>query len=201
MKKEIQNPEIERRFSKEEINALPLRHYEGEIVLVRTPAELRDATARLRTAELVGFDTETRPAFRKGQSYPPALVQLAGPDAVFIFQLKRLGFPKPLRDLLADPRLTKAGVACDRDIDELRALARFKPAAFIDLGSAAREAGLQNHGLRGMTAVLLGFRISKGARQSNWARTDLTEKQLRYAATDAWVGRRLFEEMSKRNLL
>ncbi len=141
---------------------------------------------------LLGFDTETRPAYKKGESYLPSLLQLACEDEVYIFQLKQLGLAKPLRDILADPAIIKAGVALDYDISELKKLSSFNVAGFTDLGNLAKKAGIKNHGLRGLAAVLLGFRISKGAQTSNWAKNVLTPQQIQYAATDAWVGRRLY---------
>jgi ribonuclease D len=62
----------------------------------------------------------------------------------------------------------------------------------MDLGNIAKKAGIKNHGLRGLAAVLLGLRISKGAQTTNWARDVLTRQQIQYAATDAWVGRKLY---------
>jgi ribonuclease D len=147
---------------------------------------------RLAGHTLLGFDTETRPAYKKGESYLPSLLQLACADEVFIFQLKHLGLARPLRGILADPAIIKAGVSLDYDIRELKKLSRFKAAGFADLGNLARKAGIKNHGLRGLAAVFLGFRIPKGAQTTNWARDVLTPQQIQYAATDAWVGRRLY---------
>ena len=180
------------RLSKEEISACPLVRWQGPIRLIRTPEEMTEAVQVLELENLLGFDTETRPSFRKGESYPPALLQLAGAREVFIFQLPRLGLPEPLRSILAAPGIVKAGVAPSHDLRELRKLAPFEPAGFVDLSRLAKQTGIKNHGLRGLTAVLLGCRIAKGARTSNWARDDLSAKQLDYAATDAWLGRELY---------
>ena len=100
--------------------------------------------------------------------------------------------PAPLREILANPKVVKAGVALAYDLQELHKLARFKPAGFVDLGTLAKKAEIKNHGLRGLAAVLLGFRIAKGAQTSNWARDVLAPAQIQYAATDAWVGRELY---------
>lgn len=185
-------PGFAQRMSKEEINTRPIRKWEGAVHLIRTPAELGRAVHALADEAVLGFDTETRPAYHKGESYPPSLLQLAGETAVYLFQLNRLGLPGPLRRILADPGVVKAGVALAYDLKELRRLSAFKPAGFVDLGGLAKEEGIQNHGLRGLAAVLLGFRIAKGAQTSNWARDALTPTQIQYAATDAWVGRELY---------
>jgi ribonuclease D len=184
-------------MSKDEINDCPIKRWTGRTSVVRTDDELAAAMSKLAGHTLLGFDTETRPAYRKGESYPPALLQLATDKEVFIFQLKHLGLAKPLRNVLADAAIIKAGVGLDYDIRELKKLAGFKPAGFMDLADIAKRAGIKNHGLRGLAAVLLGFRIAKGTKTSNWAKDVLTRQQVQYAATDAWVGRDLFLALEK----
>ena len=185
------------RMQKDEINERPIRRYEGKIHLVRSSSELPEAVSRLEKESILGFDTETRPAYRKGESYPPALLQLAGENEVFIFQLRFTGLPRPLLEILANPNIIKAGVSLNYDIRELRNLAQFEPGGFVDIGELAKKNGIQNHGLRGLAAVLLGFRISKSAKTTNWDRSELMQGQILYAATDAWVGRELYKEMQK----
>ncbi len=184
-------PGFDRRMSKDEINECPMERWTGPVSVIQTRDELTAAMGKLGGQTLLGFDTETRPAFKKGESYPPSLLQLGSDDEVFIFQLKHLGLTRPLREILADPAIIKAGVGLDYDIRELKKMSGFKAAGFADQGNLARKAGIRNHGLRGLAAVLLGFRISKGMQVSNWARNVLTPQQIQYAATDAWVGRRL----------
>jgi ribonuclease D len=185
-------PGFDRRMSKDEINGCPVARWTGPVSVVRTNGELDAAIRRLAGHTLLGFDTETRAAYTKGESYPPSLLQLATATEVFIFQFKHLGLAEPLRTVLADPDIVKTGVGLDYDVRELKKISRFKAAGFVDLGDRARKAGIKNHGLRGLAAVFLGFRISKGAQTSNWARDELTSKQIQYAATDAWVGRKLY---------
>ena len=153
---------------------------------------LAPALARLTSADLLGFDTETRPAFRKGQSFPPSLLQLATADEVFLFQLNRVGLPGALIKLLSDPDILKAGVGLDFDLKTLQELRPFQPRGFVDLARVARSKGIRNNGLRGLAAAVCGIRISKSARTTNWANDLLTPQQIRYAATDAWIGRELF---------
>lgn len=185
-------PGFDRRMSKDEINACPIVRWTGAVTVVRTRDELVTAMRKLSGRTPLGFDTETRPAYKKGESYPPSLLQLASDDEVFIFQLKHLGLAKPLHEILANPDIIKAGVSLDHDIHELKKLSHFKAAGFMDLGNLAKKAGIKNHSLRGLAAVLLSFRISKGAQTSNWAKDVLTPQQIQYAATDAWLGRRLY---------
>jgi ribonuclease D len=179
-------------ITKAEINELPMGRYEGPVCLVRTSEEAEQAVQALEKETLLGFDTETRPAFRKGESYLPSLLQLAGKHEVYLFQLKQTGFTNGLCALLANPAITKAGVSIKDDLNDLRQLADFEPAGFVELATYAKRARIKNLGLRGLAALRLGFRISKKAQTSNWARQDLSEAQLTYAATDAWLGRELY---------
>jgi ribonuclease D len=184
-----------RKLSPDEINRLPMAAYDGTIHVVETPEQVESAVHALRHERLLGFDTETRPTFRKGEHYPPALLQLAGEHAVWLFKLTRLGLPPAVASILADPNIVKAGVSNARDLSELRALTSFEPAGFVDLGHVAKHRRVPHHGLRGLSAVFLGCRISKSAQLTNWARPDLPSRALQYAATDAWIGRRLYQAM------
>jgi ribonuclease D len=185
-------PGFDRRMSKDEINDCPIKRWTGRTSVVRNSDELAAAMPKLASQTLLGFDTETRPAYKKGESYLPSLLQLASDKEVFIFQLKHLGLAKQLCGILADPAIIKAGVSLDYDIRELKKLANFKAAGFMDLADLAKKAGIKNHGLRGLAAVLLGIRITKGAQTSNWSKDVLTRQQIHYAATDAWVGHKLY---------
>lgn len=188
------------KLSHEEINRLPVVSWEGEVVLVDSPERLEEAEARLTGAEVLGFDTETRPAFRKGQVYHPSLVQLASQEAVFLFQLANLPDPAPLLRILEDPERLKSGVALSQDIRQLQAILSFRPAGFVDLGEAAHRARYPHQGLRGLAALLLQVRISKKAQCSNWAAPRLDSVQISYAATDAWISRQLYLVMQSRGL-
>ena len=180
------------KLSKTEINSLPLRYYNGAIRIIQTAEQAKDACAILIKEKVLGFDTETRPAFKKGQSYLPSLLQLAGTKVVYLFQLSQCGLTDSIIILLSNVNIIKSGVAINQDLTELQQILNFKPAGFVDLGDIARSKGLPHHGLRGLAAYLLKFRISKSGRTSNWSANQLTKKQIKYAATDAWVGRELY---------
>ncbi len=179
-------------ITKAEINELPMGRYEGPIHLIHTPDEADRVAKKLKKEKLLGFDTETRPAFRRGESYLPSLLQLATENEVYLFQLKQTGFTKKLQKILANKKIIKSGVSIRDDLKELRQLANFEPAGFVELADCAKKAGIKNLGLRSMGALLLGFRISKKEQVSNWAKNELTSSQQTYAATDAWVGRKLY---------
>lgn len=179
-------------ITKDEINQLRLGRYEGEIRLVRSDEACAWAVRDLRAAPVLGFDTETRPSFRKGQSFSPSLVQLAAEDVVFVFQLPKLTHLDILFEILADANTLKVGVATDHDVRQLRELQEFEPAGFRNLESMTDRLGIRNNGLRSLCAIVLGFRISKGEQRSNWSRDPLTGQQLTYAATDAWVSLQIY---------
>lgn len=181
------NPE-QTLYTKDEINNLPVLTYEGEIIIVRTEAELNNILPELRKAEVLGFDTETRPMFTKGTPYPPSLIQLATEQKVYLIQLKHIPFSQELIQILAAEDIVKTGVAIQDDLNALIRISPFQPQSIVDLAHLAKRKGVQAQGLRTITANLLGYRISKGAQCSNWAVDTLTHAQIKYAATDAWLG-------------
>lgn len=181
-----------RPITKDEINQLPLVRYQGPVRVINSTADLDRALPGLLAEPVLGFDTEIRPSFKKGLSYPVSLLQLATAEEVILFQLGRLGLPRRLADLMADKNRIKAGVAVRDDIIGLQGLTDFTPGGFADLADIASALDIPTRGLRNMAANLLGKRISKGAQVSNWARDHLSDKQITYAATDAWISRELY---------
>ncbi len=181
-----------RKISKAELNELPLIAWEGPIKVLNTLEEMQQAVDELENETHLGFDTETRPTFKKGEYYPPALVQLSTADCVYLFRISKTGTLAPLLPILESPSVLKTGVAIKDDVKELRVLEEFKPAGFIEIADITVKLGYENRGLRPLAGLLLGGRISKAAQVSNWARSELDNKQIRYAATDAWISRELY---------
>ncbi len=171
---------------------LPIRRYEGKVCLVATPQDLEQALADLRQENVVGFDTETRPSFKKGEVHLPCLAQVATARAVYLFQLQQLDSFDVLAELLAAPRIVKSGVALADDLRQLKLLFPFSEQNVLDPGIVARRCGLKQTGLRNLAGIFLHCRIPKGAQTSNWAAPRLSAAQITYAATDAWVCRELF---------
>jgi ribonuclease D len=194
-------PELLQELSRDAINNLPIRRYEGEVRLVETADALERAAAEWREERVVGFDTETRPAFRPGQSYPPALAQLATARAVYLVPLLRVDGRAALRSLLESPHTVKAGVGMPDDLRALRKTFEFQEKAVVDLGAVARRHGLKQSGVRYLAALLMGTRIPKGAKTSNWAAPRLSPQQIAYAATDAWICRELYLKFEELDLL
>ena len=150
------------------------------------------AAQHLLSEKILGFDTETRPAFKKGESYLPSLIQLAALDRVYIFQLKHIRSYEPIADILNDKKVLKAGIAVNDDIKKLNGIFSLGSSGFVELAEMASKAGIKNAGLRGLAALLFGFRISKQTKCSRWDAATLTHEQIVYAATDAWICRELY---------
>ena len=188
-------------ISRDDLASLPIRRYEGKVSLVATAKELEQARADFRQERVVGFDTETRPSFRKGESHLPCLVQAATAQAVYLFQLSRLDVFPALVELLAKRDTVKAGVGLVHDLRQLKLVFPFTVNNVLDLGVAARRRGLGQTGVRNLAGILLGFRIPKGNRTSNWAAPHLSPAQITYAATDAWASRELYLRFESLGLL
>jgi ribonuclease D len=184
--------EIQRRIQHAEMMELPIRRYGGPALLVAAPGELERALHDIRQESVIGFDTETRPAFRKGESYLPCLAQIATARAVYLFQIQRQDFSAPLAEMLGSERMVKAGVSLADDLRNLRKLFDFAEQKIVDVGSVARRHGLKQTGVRNLAGIFLGFRIPKGTKTSNWAVATLSPQQITYAATDAWACRELY---------
>ena len=193
--------ELRRTISREEINELPVRRYEGAVHLISTPQDLDCAMGDIRAEGVLGFDTETRPAFRKGEHHLPCLVQVATARAVHLFPLQRMDFSAALAELLAARDRIKIGVSVAHDLRQLKLVFPFEEASMLDAGATVQRHGLEQTGLRNLAALFLGFRIPKGNRTSNWAARRLSPAQLTYAATDAWVCRELFLRFQELRLL
>ena len=184
-----------KKISKEEVNALPLLRFEGKCEYIRSQEQVADAVNYLKKFSLIGFDTETKPAFKKGQVFPVAILQLATPDRVFIFRLLDLGLPKEIIELFEDPNITIAGIGIHDDIKDLQKLSDFTAIEFADLNVKAKELDFESIGARNLSAIFKGGRISKSQQVSNWDNKDLTEAQINYAATDAWICIEIYEKL------
>ncbi len=189
----------ENRFSdkitNEQTAQLPAVEFRGDIRVVERERDIADACRHLAAQPLVGFDTETRPSFRQGVTYRVSLLQLASAERCYLFRLNKIPLAKPILQLLADPRLPKIGADVAGDLRSLRQLRRFRDGGFVDLQSIAPEWGIGEKSLRKLSAIVLGKRVSKAQRLSNWEAAALTDKQQLYAATDAWVCIRIYEEL------
>ncbi len=175
------------RLTNEEIELLPSDSFSGRIVLVDSPDSVNAAVAELRQEKLLGFDTETRPSFTRGVIYGVALLQLSSETTTWLIRINRIGLPPEVAQILADDSILKVGAAIRDDIRGLQKKYPFKPANFVDLQTLARENGLEDFSLKKLAAHVLGVKISKRQRLTNWEAPQLSPSQQTYAATDSWI--------------
>ena len=186
---------IKSQLTKEELMELPLFDHSGRVELITTvPAALK-AVEELKKAKILGFDTETRPSFRKGEFHHVALLQLATQECCYLFRLNKIPLSKEIVSLLEDESITKVGVGNRDDIIGLQKLLNFKPGGFVDIAEETRVSKTQTLSLRSLCGMYLGKRLSKGAKVTNWESPVLTLQQSKYAANDAFVSLLIFEEM------
>ena len=183
------------KISNELTAQLPAIEFPGEIRVIEHERQIAAACKYLAQQPILGFDTETRPSFRPGVSFRVSLLQLSSPERCYLFRLNRFALIKPITDLLGDPALKKIGADVAGDLRSLRQLRKFRDGGFVDLQTIAPRWGIEEKSLRKLSAIVLGQRVSKAQRLSNWEATSLTDKQQRYAATDAWVCTRIYERL------
>ena len=183
----------------EQLKQLEFASFQGKIQVIDSIGfEFNKAISYLRAQKVIGFDTETRPCFSQDQPrYGVALLQLSGPGKAFLFRVNKLGMHRRLCRLLADKNIIKVGAAIHDDIRGLQKLNGFEPGGFVDLQKIVWEWGIRDKSVKKMSAIILGFRISKTQQLSNWEAENLSEAQSRYAATDAWVCREMYLKLMK----
>ena len=181
-------------ISAEYLEKLDLASFPGKIYVIDTVgAEFNRAVNYLRSQKIIGFDTETRPCFSPDQPrYGVALLQLSGPEKAYLFRIKNIGMHRRLCNLLANERIIKVGAAINDDIRGLQRYAGFTPKSFVDLQKMVADYGIRDKSVKKMTAIILGFKISKSQQLSNWEADILSDAQEKYAATDAWVCREMY---------
>ena len=192
MKKLIYN-----KVDKAMLSQLKRVEFYGKIYVVTSPDEAEHVVDYLLSQPILGFDTETRPAFEKGKRYRCSLLQVSTHTDCFLFRLNKIGLCPAVLRLLGDKEVTKVGLAWKNDTLSLKELGSFEPGRFIDLQDMVRELGIEDQSLVKIYANLFGERISKSERLSNWERNELTERQKEYAAIDAWACVRIYKEVTR----
>lgn len=185
-------------ISNEEIAALPLTSFPGEITVIDSLGfEFGEAIKYLKKQKVIGFDTETRPTFSADSPrYDVSLLQLSGPTKAFLFRLNKIGMPHRLCALLANPEITKVGAAINDDIRGLQHVHGFVAGSFVDLQREVGNYGIEDKSVKKMSAIILGIKISKTQQLSNWEAETLSDAQQRYAATDAWVCLEMYKKLT-----
>ena len=183
------------KISNEEAAGLPAIEFRGEIRIIEHERDIAEACKVLAAAPVLGFDTETRPSFRPGVTFRVSLLQLATPTVCYLFRLNRIPLAKPIIQLFENRRILKIGADVSGDLRSLRQIRHFRDEGFVDLQAIAPQWGIGEKSLRKLSAIVLGERVSKAQRLSNWEAATLTEKQRIYAATDAWVCILIYERL------
>lgn len=192
MKKTIYN-----KFDKATINALPLVEYPYKINVILNEYEAERAVDYLLTCDILGVDTETKPAFRRGQNHKVALLQVATREQCFLFRLNHLGLPLSIIRLLSNRMVPMVGLSWHDDIMSLHRRAEFTPGWFIDIQDIIGNIGIEDKSLQKLYANLFGEKISKRQRLTNWEADVLSDKQKEYAAIDAWACINLYDEIMR----
>lgn len=185
-------------ISKEQLSVLPQETFSGRIITIQSETEAEKACAYLEKYNAIGFDTETRPAFKKGVSHKIALMQLSTDDTCFLFRLNVIGLPDCLGNILINPAIKKIGLSLKDDFSAIHKRKPIVPSNFIELQSFVKDYGIEDNGLQRIYGILFEKRISKGQRLSNWEADVLSDAQKMYAAIDAWACLRIYNELKVR---
>ena len=186
-------------ITNDEINLMPVAHFPGRVIVVDSEETMREAEAVLQGQTLVGYDTETRPSFQKGLKYGMALVQISTADTALLFRVKQVPLSESIRAMLSSPEVIKVGAAIRDDIRGMHQVAEFQPAGFVDLQALVKRWGIEELSVKKMAAIVLGVKVSKAQRLTNWEAVRLTEPQQDYAALDAWVCREIYLRLRAEN--
>lgn len=192
MKKIIYN-----KFDKHAITTLPQLLFPGKIIVILSEGETEKAVDYLLSSDILGMDTETRPAFKKGESHKVSLLQVSNRDVCFLFRLNHTGMTPAIIRLLENTKVPMIGLSLHDDILSLHKRIDFRPGNFIDLQNMVGDLGIEDLSLQKLYANIFNKKISKRQRLTNWDADVLTEKQKTYAAIDAWACINLYEEICR----
>lgn len=174
------------KIDRETMNGYPHYLYEGEVVMVDSQEKVAATLEDIYGSSVLGFDTETKPAFKKGVTNKVGLMQIATLHRVYLYRLNRIGLPAELVNFLENKDIVKVGVGIRDDKRALQKHMKFVPRSFVDLQDMMQDYGIEDRAFSKMMAIIFGVRISKRQRVTNWEADVLTEPQVLYAATDAW---------------
>ncbi len=187
----------QRFVTREEVKQLQPGRFTGEVMILDRKSGVPGEVIReMKNCNLLGFDTETRPSFKKGRKNKLALLQFANDQKAYLIRCNQIGIPGPILDILRNPEILKVGVAIRDDIRGLQKFTLFEPRGFIELQDYVSRFGIENNGLRGIAANVLKIKISKSQQLSNWENNGLTDAQVIYAATDAWACHQIYQNLS-----
>ena len=182
-------------IAKEDINQLEVRQFEGEVRVVSDNKTFREAMLEIGKYDVLGFDTETKPSFKKGVNNRIALIQISNRRVAWLFRVNILGIPQELKLLFEDDSVLKIGAGLHDDMRRIRQMVSFVPGGFLDLQKYVEAFNIESKSLKKMVAIVLGYKISKSQQMSNWEADSLTDQQVKYAATDAWVCLEIYNKL------
>lgn len=184
-------------ISNEDVASLEAIHFGGKIEIVDSIERLEQVCKILSAQSIIGFDTETRPSFKAGITNKIALMQLSTAKNCYLIRLNRIPLARPLIAILQDEHIKKIGADVKNDLSGLSKLRHFTPRGFIDLQNIVGEYGIEDKSLRKISGIVLGKKVSKAQRLSNWEAKQLTPQQQMYAATDAWVCVEIYNKLQQ----
>lgn len=184
-------------ISKEKISNLEIETFEGNIIIVDKIEDVDEAIDALSKHKKLGFDTETKPAFRKGESNKVALIQLSSMDTCYLFRLNMIGYPDRLDEIICNPNIKKIGLSLRDDFAAINKRSDKKPVNFIDLQPFVDKYGIDDNSLQRIYAIIFDKKISKRQRISNWEAKELSEAQKKYASIDAWACLKIYNHLIK----
>lgn len=179
-------------IDKKYVAEMPNVTFAGAITVVERAEEVADALAFLRNHEVVGFDTETKPNFKKGMTNRVSLIQISTGDHSFLFRINKMGFTPELKEFMECEDVIKVGLSLKDDFHMLHRIGDFEPRGFVELQQMVKDYHITDSSLQKIYAILFGHRISKGQRLTNWEAPSLTEPQMIYASIDAWACRKIY---------
>jgi len=182
-------------ITNEDIQKLETRYFNGRIHVISQTSNIPAAVNAIQKHSIIGFDTESKPNFKKGQNHKIALIQLAIPGEVYIFRISRTGLTKELTGLFENEHILKVGVSVRDDLKRLAQMCRIEPKGFFELQNYSDTFHIESNSLKKLAAIVLGIRVSKSQRLTNWESNELTEEQLIYAATDAWICLEIYNKL------
>tara|TARA_B100001758_G_C18274894_1_gene538383 strand:- start:25 stop:618 length:594 start_codon:yes stop_codon:yes gene_type:complete len=181
--------------SKDEIKNYSIEKFPGKIFVIEKEEDVAAAYLYLKNQKIIGFDTESKPTFKKGVPSKVSLIQFSTENQAFLFRINKIGFKEEIIHLISSKKIKKIGIAINDDIKALQQIKSFEVNNIIDLNQLALKLGFESIGAVKLSILILGFSISKSVRLSNWEKKSLTMSQIEYAATDAWICNMIYNKL------
>lgn len=178
------------------ITDMPTVTFDGAITVIESADDVAEAVNYLKRQSIVGFDTETKPNFKKGVTNRVSLIQVSTEDRSFLFRINKTGFTPELKEFMETEEVLKVGLSLKDDFHMLHRIGEFEPKNFIELQEMVKTFHITDLSLQKIYAILFGGRISKGQRLTNWEAQRLSGAQMVYASIDAWACQRIYKLLS-----